>query len=275
MMLTNHRRAVEVAAGTILATVVLVAMVAFDVTRAALQPLDDAWLEAMEAVRIPPLVWLAKALDVVGGVWVTAPLRVAVLVWLLYRRRWAHFIALALAVAISEVAIGVIKAGVARPRPPMSLVETSGFSFPSGHATAGAVTALALVIVLWPPGPARWRWELRAGLLVLAMAVSRTYLGAHWLSDAVAGTLLGSAAVLLSVVTVIGVRNRLHRRRSLAPPSSASTPPPVVRASRAGGGTRDRPAHRSGWGAGRSAPGTRARPPPPAPGRRRPPPARQ
>lgn len=208
MMLANHRRAVEVTAGTILATVVLVSLVAFDVTRAALQPIDDAWLEAMEVVRVTPLVWLARALDVAGGVWVTVPLRLAVLGWLLYRRRWAHFIALALAVAISEVAIGVIKGAVARPRPPLSLVETSGFSFPSGHATAGAVTALALVIVLWPPGPTRWRWELRAGLFALAMAMSRTYLGAHWLSDAVGGTLLGSAAVLLSVVTVIGLRNR-------------------------------------------------------------------
>jgi undecaprenyl-diphosphatase len=215
MMLTNHRRAAEVAAGTILATVVLVAMVAFDVTRPALQPLDDAWLEAMEAIRVTPALWLARALDVAGGAWVTVPVRVAVLVWLIYRRRWAHFIALALAVAISEVAIGVIKAGVARPRPSLSLVETSGFSFPSGHATAGAVTALALVIVLWPPGPARWRWELRAGLFALAMAVSRTYLGAHWLSDAVGGTLLGSAAVLLSVVTVIGLRNHFDRTRSL------------------------------------------------------------
>lgn len=223
MMLVNHRRAVEIAAGTIVATVVLVTMVAFDVTRAAVQPLDDAWLRAMDSIRFAPLVAVAEVFDVAGSVWVTAPLRLGVGLWLLARRRWAHFGALALAVAVSEVGIGLLKGAVARPRPPMALVDTNGFSFPSGHATAGAVTALALVIVLLPPGPARWRWELRAGLFVLAMAVSRTYLGAHWLSDALAGTLFGSAAVLTSVVTVIGLRNRLRPRFF---PDATTGPPP-------------------------------------------------
>jgi hypothetical protein len=107
MMLLNHRRAVELAAGTLLATVVLFAMVAFDVTRAAVQPVDDAWLAAMKAVQVPPLDALAKVLDVAGGTWVTWPVRAAVGVWLVFRRRWAHFGALALAVAVSEVGIGL------------------------------------------------------------------------------------------------------------------------------------------------------------------------
>jgi membrane-associated phospholipid phosphatase len=240
MMLLNHRRAVELAAGTLVATVVLFAMVGFDVTRAAVQPVDDAWLDAMQAVRVAPLEALAKVLDVAGGTWVTWPVRLAVALWLLFRRRWAHLGALALAVAVSEVGIGVFKALIARPRPPGLLVHVTGFSFPSGHATAAAVTAIALVVVLLPPGPSRWRWEVRAMLFVLAMALSRTYLGAHWLSDAVAGTLFGTAVVLASVVVVIGLRNRLRPRWFPEPARSAAPSPPPAGATSTGGTTPGR-----------------------------------
>lgn len=239
MMLLDHRRAVEIAAGTVVATVVLMLMVIFDATRAAIQPLDDAWLEAMDSIQFPPFVALAEVLDVAGGPWVTAPLRLGVGLWLLFRRRWAHFGALALAVGVSEVGIGLLKGAIERPRPPGALVETTGFSFPSGHATAAAVTAIALVIVLLPPGPARWRWELRAGLFVFAMALSRTYLGAHWLSDAVAGTLFGSASVLAAVVIVIGLRNRL-RPRFVHPAMPAPPPAPWGASSSPADATPDR-----------------------------------
>ncbi len=239
MMFRDHRRAVEIAAGSVVATVVLMLMVAFDATRAAIQPLDDAWLDAVDAIQFPPLVALAEVLDVAGSAWVTAPLRLAVALWLLKRRRWAHFEALALAVAVSEVGIGLLKGAIARPRPPGGLVQTTGFSFPSGHATASAVTAITLVVVLLPPGPARWRWELRAGLFVFAMALSRTYLNAHWLSDAVAGTLFGTAAVLAAVVTVIGLRNRLRPRFAHAP-TGRPPPSPWGASSSPGDATPDR-----------------------------------
>jgi len=39
-------------------------------------------------------------------------------------------------------------------------------------------------------------WERRAALYVSVMAVTRVYLGAHWLSDVVAGALLGSGIAL-------------------------------------------------------------------------------
>jgi membrane-associated phospholipid phosphatase len=109
-----------------------------------------------------------------------------------------------------------MKAAIDRPRPPGSLIETSAASFPSGHAIATAVTAVGLVLVLAPPGPKRWRWEVNAVIFTSVMALSRVYLRAHWLSDTVAGALLGAGLALGWPALLMALRSR---REPLAPRS--------------------------------------------------------
>ena len=67
------------------------------------------------------------------------------------------------AAVFSELAITILKPLYGRDRPPDPDVVTTGFSFPSGHAVAGSVTAIALVIVLVPAGPRRRYLEVLAG----------------------------------------------------------------------------------------------------------------
>ena len=215
-MLLNHRRALRVVAVMLVLTGLLFALVAGHRTDSAVQAVDDAFLAAMEAIRIAPLTWLCQALSIAGGVWVNWPLRVAATVVLLARRRWLQASAFVLAVASSEALIGLAKEAYGRARPLDSLVETSGASFPSGHAVAGAVTAVGLVLVLLPPGKARWAWEFRAATFATVMSLSRTYLGAHWLSDVVAGGLLGTSIAVGWPALLQEARTRVHRRRQLA-----------------------------------------------------------
>ena len=199
--------------GVLLALTALVfALVALDLT----QPVDDAFLDLMVAVRVDPLVWVSKVLSKVGGVWVNWPLRVAALLALLWKRRLLQSAAFGLAVVSSELLIGWTKALYDRPRPLDALVGTSGASFPSGHAIAGAVTAVGLVVVLLPPGRARWAWELRAAAFATAMSLSRTYLGAHWLTDVVAGGLLGTSLAVGWPALLQEIRTRVHRRQLAA-----------------------------------------------------------
>lgn len=194
----------------------LMLVMAFDWGRDLIQPFDDAWHDLMVDIETGPLTFLAKSLDLIGSVWVTLPLRIAVAVWLATKTRWAAFTVWMAAWLISDLSVGLFKTLYERARPLDALVETTGFSFPSGHAVAGASIAVALVIVLIPPGPHRRIWELRAAAFAFFMALSRTYLRAHWLSDVVAGALLG-AATAVAVAAVVHMWRLRRYRRGLGP----------------------------------------------------------
>ena len=183
-------------------------LVAVPTTLNGVQHVDDAVLRFVVRYRVTPLVWLAKGMSLLGSGLVNWPLRVLATLLMALQRRWLQLAAFALAVVSSEILIGVLKAAYARERPPGSLINTTGYSFPSGHAIAGAVTAVGLVICLLPPGRTRWRWEVWAVVFSFVMALSRVYLSAHWLSDVVAGGLLGAGLALGWPALLQAIRHR-------------------------------------------------------------------
>jgi membrane-associated phospholipid phosphatase len=217
-MLVDARRGLRVGGVLLGGAVVVGVLVAVPATRPAVQAVDDAVWRWAGAVENGPTTAVAVALSWLGGVWVTWPLRVLGLALLAWRRHWLRFAAFALAVVTSEALIGPLKAAYDRARPPDSLIETSGASFPSGHAIAAAVTAVGLVLVLSPPGPMRWRWEVRAALFAAVMALSRVYLRAHWFSDVLAGALLGAGLALGWPALLMALRERAASRTGPAGP---------------------------------------------------------
>jgi membrane-associated phospholipid phosphatase len=216
-MLVDSRRALLVS-GTLLAgAVVLGLLVALPVTRPAVQAVDDAVWDVAGEVRNAPTTAVAVALSWLGSGAVNWPLRAAAMALLAWRRHWLRLAAFALAVLSSELLIGPVKAAYGRDRPPGSLIETSAAAYPSGHAIAGAVTAVGLVLVLAPPGPSRWRWEVRAVVFAGLMALSRVYLRAHWLSDTVTGALLGAGLALGWPALLMALRSRIGSPTPPAP----------------------------------------------------------
>jgi undecaprenyl-diphosphatase len=94
-----------------------------------------------------------------------------------------------------------LKHAFAQPRPAdlapgIALVDTSGYGLPSGHAQGAVVLwgLLALHGIL--RGAKRWIW-VPAALLMLAIGLSRVYLGVHFPTDVLAGWAVG--AVVLGV----------------------------------------------------------------------------
>ena len=210
-MLVDARRGLLVSGALLAGAAAVTVLYTLPATRPAVQSVDDSVWRFAGAVRNGPSTAVAVALSWLGSVWVNWPLRILAVLLLAWRRHWLRLGAFALSVVTSEALIGTVKAAVDRPRPPGALIATSAAAFPSGHAVASAVTAVGLVLVLAPPGKARWRWEVYAVVFTSVMALSRVYLRAHWLSDTVAGALLGAGLALGFPALLLAVRERQQR----------------------------------------------------------------
>lgn len=228
-MLTDHRRALR--ASLMLAVCLVFMLIAVgrhpedaapETTIAFVGEFDGTVERWADDVRVGVLTGLFTFLSILGGGLVTIPLRIAVAGWLAFRRRFVAFSAFVLTWVASEALLTWLKVFFHRGRPPDPLVETVGFSFPSGHAVAGAALAVALVLVAFPPGPRRRKWELLAVAFTFVMALSRVYLSAHWFSDVVTGVLLGTGIALGSAALVTEVTNALSARGVIPRPP---TPP--------------------------------------------------
>lgn len=84
------------------------------------------------------------------------------------------------------------------------------------HPTpAGARIVAQAQALAWTGDPVRRRWlavvAVAAALYAVVMGLSRVYLGAHWLSDVMAGWAVGLAWAL-AVVLAHRVWLTLHRR---------------------------------------------------------------
>lgn len=111
-------------------------------------------------------------------------------------------VASGLALAVSHLPVAVIKKLYPRKRPYLALDEINvpknplqDHSFPSGHTTA--IFSVIIPFMLYLP-------ILTVFLLPLgaAVGVSRIYLGLHYPSDVLAGSILGSSTALFSFMLI-------------------------------------------------------------------------
>jgi membrane-associated phospholipid phosphatase len=177
--------------------------------------IDGEWMRDVLELRGPLGEAVARVFDFLGGGWFAfwfVPVATAI-VFLIARRPWAA----AVFVVVSAVSAGLVQALkvlFARARPDDILLDLTNGAYPSGHA-ANAATIAALLALLVP----RW-WVAVAGAgYVVLMALSRTYLGAHWLSDTVGGAVFG-ASIALAAWAVFAPLLRRERR---GPPDSVGT----------------------------------------------------
>ncbi len=185
---------------------------AIPATRDVLDSFDTWFYEVTYPVKWGPLTGLSYTMAFLGSALFVWPLRLVVSVVLYSKKRWLALSAWLLPIVLSEPLIGSLKAAYGRPRPPESLVEVASGAFPSGHAVAGAVVAISLVIVLVPPGATRRNLEMAAAGFAVIMAGTRVYLGAHWLTDVFGGVALGAACAIGGAA----IAQRWFRYRSAA-----------------------------------------------------------
>ena len=105
------------------------------------------------------------------------------------------------AALLADISSQFLKASYGRPRP--DLVPHGSYvysaSFPSGHTTISAAVFLTLAVLISSLEQKRRIKVMVYGLaivMVLAIGVSRVYLGVHWPSDVLAGWCLGAVWAL-------------------------------------------------------------------------------
>lgn len=187
------------------------------------------------ALRIPghPQVlagprWLqecARDLTALGGftVLTLVSLMTVAMLWMQRRRLQAGIFAAT--VLLGQGLAETVKAIVARPRPDIvahfDLVYSS--SFPSGHSTMAPVVYLTLAVIVGAGEPRR---EVRIALfacavaVIVAVGVSRVYLGVHWPTDVLAGWALGAAVALVSMTILRLTARKLQQGGALVKPAA-------------------------------------------------------
>ncbi len=193
------------------------ALFATAVAQGITQPFDEAILRWLGRFRNPTLDRVGVEITSLGNgaVLLLLVLVASVFLWLT-KHRWSVYL-LVLAYVGGDVLNRVLKEYFERPRP--SLLEhlhaTSSPSFPSGHAMNAFITygAVAYLVARLEPTPRlrRATWTI-AALLILAIGVSRSYLGVHYPSDVLAGYLAGLAWLTFVAAALTAIRFFATRR---------------------------------------------------------------
>jgi len=144
--------------------------------------------------------WLGKGMTditALGGGTVLTLMVTATAAYLIAARRPATAAFVIGAVSTGAILSSILKHVFHRARPEVvpHIVAVSSTSFPSGHAMNSAVTYLTLGVLL---AKSETRRAVRiylvalASILVIAIGLSRIYLGVHWPTDVAAGWCVGS-----------------------------------------------------------------------------------
>ncbi|MES2470793.1 MAG: bifunctional DedA family/phosphatase PAP2 family protein [Patescibacteria group bacterium] len=141
----------------------------------------------------------------------------AMAIWYAYKRHWHNVWIILASYPVGLAWAYTLKAVVGRVRPLTMLVPETGFSFPSGHATASALFFSIIVYLAIQHSRHRIRREVQIVLAVIAAALigfSRLYIGVHWFSDVVAGYALGIFWFTFSVLTIRYVEALIRGRKA-------------------------------------------------------------
>lgn len=98
----------------------------------------------------------------------------------------------------------IIKHIIQRPRPDVSirLVEESGYSFPSGHAMISTAFYGLIIYYIWTHCENKIKRNIICiglAFLIVLIDFSRVYLGVHYLSDVIAGSLISIAYLIFAI----------------------------------------------------------------------------
>ncbi|ARI78301.1 phosphatase PAP2 family protein [Halobacillus mangrovi] len=183
--------------------------------------IDQAAIDFVTAITTPWLDqtwgWITEAGSVI---WITM-ISIVLVVYLLFFSPFSRWVGIYFAVNMIGISAltKMLKLIFERQRPEvLAEYDGTGFSFPSGHST-GSMVFYGFIIYLIVISPLKkgWKWLVNCllGLLILAVGLSRVYLGVHYFTDIIAGFLFG-LAWLATCIAALEITLWNQRRRKMS-----------------------------------------------------------
>ncbi|MDM8083656.1 phosphatase PAP2 family protein [Cellulomonas cellasea] len=194
----------------------------------------------LSAADLPVLEWLVERRGPVATrvletiTFISGPIVLPILVavacgaWAIIRREWWRPLLLVGAMIGSTLISLAVKGLVNRPRPPEETMHIPGSestaSFPSGHTIGAATLLLVAAYLTTSRRHSKGRvvgWAVGTFVGVVLVALSRLYLGYHFLTDVLAAMAL--AVAILGAVTIVDRTHLWRHPESGAPPGQPAT----------------------------------------------------
>ncbi|MFJ5712927.1 phosphatase PAP2 family protein [Neobacillus sp. NPDC093127] len=155
---------------------------------------DSDVIAAIQGLESPTLTKVMKFFTLIGSSSVVIVLTIILIIFLYkvlhHRLELILFIS---AIIGSAVLNQILKLIFHRVRPNFHrLIDISGYSFPSGHAMNAFTVYVILSFLLWRHIPSRWGRSVLiifSVFMIMAIGISRIYLGVHYPSDIIGGYL--------------------------------------------------------------------------------------
>jgi undecaprenyl-diphosphatase len=181
---------------------------------------DDAIAHQLQThASAEALRWFATVTHL-GDSWALAALTVAVTLALWLRKHRMLSLGWLVAMAGNGALTRILKDIFARVRPEHDhgIAQADGFSFPSGHSSASIVAYAMLAYLAVRLLPRAWHLPAActAGVLIFTTGFSRVVLQVHYVSDVLAGWVLGGTWMVCTVL----IMDSMARWRG-APPALA------------------------------------------------------
>ncbi|MCL2632583.1 MAG: phosphatase PAP2 family protein [Coriobacteriia bacterium] len=167
----------------------------------------------------PALTFCVKAVTFFGSPLAVVAVCLALFIIPVTRANYA--LPASLSAFVAACLSAALKQFFARPRPELlRLTGETNYSFPSGHAMITMALFSAIMLLAWKymkTHEDRLVTTVPIVALITAVGLSRVYLGAHFITDVVAGWCLGLAVALCVVFTQDAIRTRYLKSQHQKP----------------------------------------------------------
>ncbi len=195
----NQHRQLTLAAFALFSGVLFLYLFYSMVTHSHLAHLNEPAFELLRSLRTRVGDDIMLAATLLGSKYVQLTAGVLIFAWLLWKRyhraAWHWLAVIFLSAGIAQA----VKLLYYSPRPTGLLNPQLTSSFPSGHAILATALFgfLAMLLTHHLPSDRRKAPLLVASFFIIVIALSRVYLGAHWLVDVLASLVLGLGCAAL------------------------------------------------------------------------------